>query len=141
MLKKSKNKQQEIFSGTLDSLMPKEHFLRNLDELVDFDFIYEKVAFLYSDKGRSSVDPVIIIKMLLIGYFYGIDSERRLQEEINVNIAYRWFLRIGLNDPVPDHSTFSQLRRRQIASYRFYTYPGKCQQQQARNCGSSGYSD
>lgn len=114
MLKKNKNKQQEIFSGTLDTLMTKEHFLRDLDKLVDFDFIYEKVSFLYSDKGRPSVDPVVIIKMLLIGYFYGIDSERRLQEEVSVNIAYRWFLRIGLNDSIPDHSTFSQLRCRKF---------------------------
>lgn len=115
MLKKDTEKQMKLFSGTLEELMPKEHFLRDLDRLVDFDFIYEKVEGLYSKTGRPSIDPVVLIKMLLIGYLYGIDSERKLEQEIQVNIAYRWFLGIELDERVPDHSTISQLRRRKFA--------------------------
>ncbi len=114
MLKKSESKQMKMSFVTLESLMPQEHFLRDLDRLVDFDFIYDKVADLYSNTGRPSIDPVVMIKMLLIGYIYGIDSERRLEQEITVNIAYRWFLGIDLDERVPDHSTFSQLRRRKF---------------------------
>ena len=114
MLKKDTEKQMKLFSGTLEELMPKEHFLRDLDRLVDFNFIYEKVENLYSDTGRPSVDPVVLIKMLLVGYLYGINSERKLEQEIQVNIAYRWFLGIDLDECVPDHSTISQLRRRKF---------------------------
>ena len=103
-----------MFFGTLEELMPKEHFLRDLDNTVDFNFIYEKVELLYSNTGRPSVDPVVLVKMLLLGYLYGIESERKLEQEIRVNIAYRWFLGIELDEPVPDHSTISQLRRRKF---------------------------
>ncbi|MBQ3139485.1 MAG: transposase [Ruminococcus sp.] len=100
---------------TLEDLMPQEHFLRDLDRCVDFNFIYDKVEALYSNTGRPSVDPVMLIKMMLIGYLYGIESERRLEQEVRVNIAYRWFLGIELDEPVPDHSTISQLRRRKFS--------------------------
>jgi len=97
---------------TIEELMPEKHFLRDLDKYVSFDFIYEKVAHLYSSTGRRSVDPIVLVKMLLIGFLYGIDSERRLVQDIEVNIAYRWFLGIDLDESVPDHSTISQTRRR-----------------------------
>jgi len=114
MLKRAESKQMKMSFVTLEELMPQEHFLRDLDRLVSFDFIYDKVSDLYSSTGRPSVDPVVLIKMLLIGYLYGIDSERRLEQEITVNIAYRWFLGIDLDERVPDHSTISQLRRRKF---------------------------
>ena len=114
MLKRSEPRQMKMTFVTLDELMPETHFLRELDRLVSFDFIYDKVSDLYSSTGRPSVDPVVLIKMLLIGYLYGIDSERRLEQEITVNIAYRWFLGIDLDERVPDHSTISQLRRRKF---------------------------
>ena len=106
--------QQKMLCVTLESLMPQEHFLRRLDSLMDFSFIYQRVESLYSHRGRPSIDPVVVVKMLLLGYLYGIDSERRLEQEVRVNIAYRWFLGIDLDEPVPDHSTFSQLRRRKF---------------------------
>lgn len=114
MLKRSEPRQMKMAFVTLDELMPETHFLRDLDRLVSFDFIYDKVSDLYSSTGRPSVDPVVLIKMLLIGYLYGIDSERRLEQEITVNIAYRWFLGIDLDERVPNHSTISQLRRRKF---------------------------
>ena len=114
MLKRDNGTQQKMFFGTIEDLMPKEHFLRDLDRYVDFGFIYEKVEHLYAATGRPSIDPVVLVKMLLVGYLYGIDSERKLGQEISVNIAYRWFLGLELGDTVPDHSTISQLRRRKF---------------------------
>ena len=114
MLKRSESKQMKMSFVTLEELMPQEHFLRDLDKFIDFDFIYDNVTDLYSNTGRPSIDPVVMIKMLLIGYIYGIDSERKLEQEITVNIAYRWFLGIDFDERVPDHSTISQLRRRKF---------------------------
>ena len=79
---------------------------------MDFSFVYEKVAHMYPHLGRSAVDPIVLMKMLLLGFLYGIDSERKLEKETQVNIAFRWFLGIDLDEPVPDHSTISQTRRR-----------------------------
>ena len=112
MLNRNNFKQNKFVVTTLETLMPEEHFLRDLDKYVDFGFIYEKVSHMYSNVGRKSVDPAVLVKMLLLGFLYGIDSERRLEKEIQVNVAYRWFLGIDLDEPVPDHSTISQTRRR-----------------------------
>jgi transposase len=112
MLNRSYGKQDKLIMTTLEQLMPKEHFLRDLERLVDFSFIYSKVEHTYSSIGRKSVDPVLLIKMLLLGFLYGIDSERKLEKEVQVNIAFRWFLGIDLDESVPDHSTISQTRRR-----------------------------
>jgi transposase len=112
MLNISSGKQDKFVFTTLEMLMPKGHFLRELEQYVDFTFIYDKVAYLYSSMGRKSIDPVVLVKMLLLGFLYGIDSERKLVKEIEVNIAFRWFLGIDLDEPVPDHSTISQTRRR-----------------------------
>lgn len=114
MMDRQHGAQQKMLCVTMESLMPERHFLRDLDRLVDFSFVYDKVEGLYSHTGRRSVDPVVIVKMMLLGYLYGIDSERRLEQEVQVNIAYRWFLGIDLDESVPDHSTFSQLRRRKF---------------------------
>lgn len=106
--------QQKMMCVTMENLMPQGHFLRQLDRFIDFSFIYQRVEHMYSQTGRRSIDPVVIVKMLLLGYLYGINSERRLEKEIEVNIAYRWFLGIDLDEAVPDHSTLSQLRRRKF---------------------------
>ncbi|MDI3299344.1 MAG: IS1182 family transposase [Bacillota bacterium] len=99
----------------LEELVPRDHLLRRIDQAVDFSFIYDKVRHLYSeDNGRPSIDPVVLFKMTLIGYLYGIPSERRLEQEVRLNLAYRWFLGLEIDDPVPDHSTFSQNRRRRF---------------------------
>jgi len=114
MLIKTSSVQNKIVVTTLEALMPQEHFLRDLAKVVDFSFIYEKVEHLYSQFGRPAIDPVQLIKMLLLGFLYGIDSERRIEREIQVNIAYRWFLGLDLDSQVPDHSTISQTRRRKF---------------------------
>ncbi len=98
----------------LDSMIPEDYLLRQIKNCVNFDFIYEKAAPYYSYVGRKSIDPVVLIKMLLIGYLYGIRSERKLEEEVSLNLAYRRFCGIDLMHRVPDHSTFSRNRRRRF---------------------------
>jgi len=112
MLNRTGYKQGKLVVTTLEQLMPKEHFLRDLDSHVDFTFVYDKVSHLYSNLGRKSIDPVVLVKMILLGFLYGIDSERKLEQEVQVNISFRWFLGIDLDEQVPDHSTISQTRRR-----------------------------
>lgn len=98
----------------MEAMIPEDHLLRQIKDCVNFDFIYEKAAPYYSYVGRKSIDPVVLIKMLLIGYLYGIKSERRLKEEVQLNLAYRWFCGLDLMHRVPAHSTFSQNRRRRF---------------------------
>lgn len=112
MLNRNNGMQGKIVVTTLEQLMPQEHFLRDLEKHVDFSFVYDKVSHLYSNLGRKSIDPVVLVKMILLGFLYGIDSERKMEKEVQVNIAFRWFLGIDLDEPVPDHSTISQTRRR-----------------------------
>jgi transposase len=105
----------------IKDLVPQDHLLRKIDETIDFSFIADKCRPLYcEDNGRPCTDPVMLFKMLLVGYLFGIRSERRLIEEIQVNIAYRWFVGLSLTDPVPHHSTFSQNRRRRFQQSEVY---------------------
>ena len=106
--------QMQLLILDLDSMIPENHLLRQIKNSVNFDFIYEKASSFYSHTGRKSIDPVVMIKMLLIGYLYGIKSERRLEEEVSLNLAYRWFCELDLMQKIPDHSTFSQNRRRRF---------------------------
>lgn len=99
-----------FFYGCWHNLVPENHFLRQVDKVVDFSFVREKVAELYSDTGRPSIDPEVLIRILLIGYFYGITSERELMEEIRVNLAFREFIGYDLHEEIPDHSTLSKNR-------------------------------
>ena len=82
--------------------------LRSIDRFVDLSSIRAHLADFYSHTGRPSVDPELLIRMLLVGYSFGIRSERRLCEEVHLNLAYRWFCRLDLADRIPDHSTFSK---------------------------------
>lgn len=98
---------------SLDSLVPPDHLVRKIDAAVDFSFIHPLVEDLYcADNGRPALDPTLMFKALFLGYLFGIRSERQLVREIEVNVAYRWFLRLGLTDKVFDASTLSQNRRR-----------------------------
>lgn len=112
MLTRDGGKQLKMTFLTPEELMPEKHFLRDLEQCVDFRFIYDVVEPLYAKIGQPSIDPVLLVKMLLLGYLYGIPSERKLEQEIRLNIAFRWFLGIDLDEPV--HSTISQLRRRKF---------------------------
>lgn len=111
MLKRKTTNQSELEFVSIETLVPKDHLLRKIDRHIDFSFIYDKVEHLYcKDNGRPPVDPVMLFKMLLVGYLYGVRSERRLEQEIKYNVAYRWFLGLGLTGQVPDHSTISRNR-------------------------------
>jgi transposase len=98
----------------MEELILRDHLLRKIKAAMDFDFIYGDAQEYYSQIGRPSIDTVCLMKMLLVGYLYGIRSERRLEEEITLNMAYRCFCGFDLMDRIPDHSTFSQNRRRRF---------------------------
>ncbi|MCP4091545.1 MAG: transposase, partial [Gammaproteobacteria bacterium] len=99
-----------FYEFCLEDHIPEDHLLRQINQFLDFNQIRDHIQSYYSHTGRPSIDPELMIRMLLVGYCYGIRSERRLCEEIHFNLAYRWFCRLGLEDEVPDHSTFSKNR-------------------------------
>ena len=99
-----------FYEFSLEDHVPAEHLLRSIDRFVDLDGIRCELAPFYSEMGRPSIDPELMIRMLIVGYCLGIRSERRLCEEVHLNLAYRWFCRLGLDGAVPDHSTFSKNR-------------------------------
>ena len=101
---------QLFYSFNLDAHVPADHLLRGIDRCLDLRELRQHLAPFYSHTGRPSIDPELMVRMLLIGYSFGIRSERRLCEEVHLNLAYRWFCRLGLEDVVPDHSTFSKNR-------------------------------
>src|SRR5471030_2732671 len=94
----------------LDDYVPADHVLRAIDRFVDLDGLRRHLAPFYSTTGRPSIDPELMVRMLIVGHCFGIRSERRLCEEVHLNLAYRWFCRLGLDGAVPDHSTFSKNR-------------------------------
>ncbi len=113
--------QQELELVSVEALVPERHLLRKVDQTVDFSFIRDRVKHLYcEDNGRPALDPVVLFKLLLLGYLYGVRSERQLMREVEVNVAYRWFLGLRLRDKVPDASTLSQNRRRRFAESTIY---------------------
>jgi transposase len=99
-----------FYSFNLEQYVPPDHLLRGIDRFLDLGDLRQHLAPFYSHTGRPSVDPELMMRMLLVGYCFGIRSERRLCEEVHLNLAYRWFCRLGLEDAVPDHSTFSKNR-------------------------------
>lgn len=106
-----KSKEEKLFYYLRpEDLIPQDHILRLIDQHVDFSFIRAKVEHLYSHTGRPSVDPEVMMRMLVVGYLFGISSERRLCDEVQMHVGYRWFVGLSLQDRVPDHSTFSKNR-------------------------------
>src|ERR1700732_4710765 len=99
-----------FYEFSLERHVPADHLLRSIDRFVDLSSIREYLRPFYSETGRPSIDPELMIRMLIVGYCVGIRSERRLCEEVHLNLAYRWFCRLGLDGEVPDHSTFSKNR-------------------------------
>src|SRR5271169_4882975 len=103
--------QEVLFYGfSLERHVPDRHILRKIDRFVDLSGVRAYLEPYYSDVGRPSIDPELMIRMLIVGYCFGIRSERRLCEEVHLNLAYRWFCRLGIEDAVPEHSTFSKNR-------------------------------
>jgi len=94
----------------LEDQLPENHLLRLIDRPVSFDFVREKLRDSYSDTGRPSIDPELLLRILLIGYLYGVTSERKLVEELRMHLAWRWFTGLGFDQQIPHHSTFSKNR-------------------------------
>jgi transposase len=99
-----------FYEFSLERHVPIDHLLRSIDRFVELGELRRELAAYYSTMGRPSIDPELMIRMLIVGYCFGIRSERRLCEEVHLNLAYRWFCRLGLDGCVPDHSTFSKNR-------------------------------
>src|SRR6478736_3084297 len=99
-----------FYEFSIERHVPTDHLVRAIDRFVDLSGIRAHLRPFYSDMGRPSIDPELMMRMLIVGYCFGIRSERRLCDEVHFNLAYRWFCRLGLNGGVPDHSTFSENR-------------------------------
>src|ERR1700734_345983 len=99
-----------FYKFSLDRHVPADHLLRQIDAVLDLGTIRRALAPYYAVGGRPSIDPELMMRMLIVGYCFGVRSERRLCEEVHLNLAYRWFCRLGLEGDVPDHSTFSKNR-------------------------------
>ena len=116
MLSRNQTEAPKVQIVCLEDLVPEDHLLRKVDKFVDFSFIYDLVEEKYSpDNGRPSVDPVTLIKIPLIQYLFGIKSMRQTIKEIEVNVAYRWFLGLDFYDPVPHFTTFGKNYSRRFA--------------------------
>jgi len=101
---------QFFYEFDLDAVVPADHLVRQIDMVLDLSWVHKELAPYYSSTGRPSIDPVLMIRMLIVGYAFAIRSERRLCSEVQVNLAYRWFCRLGIEDKIPDHSVFSRAR-------------------------------
>jgi transposase len=101
---------QFFYEFNLDEVVPPDHLVRRIDAVLDLGWVHKELAPYYSDTGRPSIDPVLMIRMLIVGYVFAIRSERRICAEVQVNLAYRWFCRLGIEDKIPDHSVFSRAR-------------------------------
>ena len=111
MMGSQDDRQDRLFYNfRLEDHVPEDHLLRRIDAFLDLSGLREHLAPYYSHTGRPSIDPELLIRMLIVGYCYGIRSERQLCEEVRLNLAYRWFCRLSIEDAVPDHSTFSKTR-------------------------------
>jgi len=104
----------------LEDQIPEKHLLRLIDRYVDLSFVRERLKGFYSPMGRPSIDPEVLLRLLVVGYLYGITSERRLVEEVRMHLAYRWFTRLGFEQEIPDHSTFSQNRHGRFRQSRVF---------------------
>jgi transposase len=104
--------QRIYYNINLDCLVPEDHLLKRLERLISFDFVRDITRDYYSHTGKPSIDPVVLVKMLLVGYLFDIRSERKLVEEISLNLAYRWYIGYDLDEEVPNHSVFSKARVR-----------------------------
>lgn len=107
MTKRYNYKDNGFILSTIDDLVPDNHLVRKIESSIDWNFIYPLVEDLYSKQGRKSIDPVVLFKMIFIDKLFGINSMRKTCEEIEVNLAYRWFLGLSIYDDVPNYSTWS----------------------------------
>jgi transposase len=101
---------QFFYAFDLDKVVPPDHLVRQIDAVLDLNWVHKELAPYYSHTGRPSIDPVLMIRMLIVGYVFAIRSERRICAEVQVNLGYRWFCKLGIEDSIPDHSVFCRAR-------------------------------
>jgi transposase len=101
---------QFLYAFDLDKVVSADHLVRQIDAVLDLSWVHGELRPYYSHTGRPSIDPVLMIRMLLVGYVFALRSERRLCSEVQVNLAYRWFCKLSVEDKIPDHSVFSRAR-------------------------------
>jgi transposase len=101
---------QFFYAFDLDKIVPPDHLVRQIDAILDLSWVHKELAPYYSQTGRPSIDPVLMIRMLIVGYVFAIRSERRICAEAQVNLAYRWFCKLSIEDKIPDHSVFCRAR-------------------------------
>src|SRR5271165_2998061 len=114
MGRRNQSQGQLFYEFRLDDAVPDDHLVRKISALLDLSWVYSELAPYYSEIGRPSIDPVLMIRMLIIGYVFAIRSERQICREVQVNLAYRWFCELGLEDAIPDHSAFSRARNKRF---------------------------
>ena len=110
MGRRSRGQERLFYEFHLDEAVPDDHLVRKVAAVLDLSWVHAELAPYYPDIGRPSIDPELMIRMLIVGYVFAIRSERQLCREVQVNLAYRWFCELGLEDPIPDHSAFSRAR-------------------------------
>src|ERR1700674_447887 len=106
----NRDQRQLFYEFRLEEVVPQDHLVRKIGAVLDLSWVHGELAPYYSRLGRPSIDAGLMIRMLIVGYVFAIRSERQICREVQVNLAYRWFCNLGLEDPIPDHSAFSRAR-------------------------------
>lgn len=123
MMGRRENGQGQFFySFDLDEVVPSDHLVRQIDGLLDLGWVHKELAPYYSHTGRPSIDPALMIRMLILGYVFAIRSERALCREVQVNLAYRWFCGLGIEDRIPDHSAFTRARNERFRDHDVFRH-------------------
>src|SRR6266478_5978150 len=117
----------------LEDQVPETHLLRLIEKHISFAFVRQQLKDRYSEMGRPSIDPELLLRILLIGYLYGITSERKLVEELRMHLAWRWFTGLGVDQEIPHHSTFSKNRHGRFQESKLFV---ELFEQIVRQCGS-----
>src|SRR5947209_2202435 len=110
MARLNPDQEQLFYSFSLDEVIPDDHLVRKIAAVLDLSWVHSELAPFYPKMGRPSIDPELMIRMLVIGYVFAIRSERAICREVQVNLAYRWFCGLSIEDKIPDHSAFSRAR-------------------------------
>src|SRR2546430_4175190 len=146
MMSRLKSEQAQLFyQFQLDDAVPEDHLVRKIDTALDLSWLRSELAPHYSSMGRPSIDPELMIRMLVVGYVFAIRSERLICREVQVNLAYRWFCKLGIEDAIPDHSAFSRARNEEVGLSRLngratVTQPSSCRCSIATRASARQYS-
>src|SRR5215470_7373355 len=122
MGRQDRDQGQLFYCFNLEEVVPEDHQVRRIAEVLDLSWVHGRLAPHYSPLGRPSIDPVLMMRMLIIGYVFAIRSERALCREVQVNLAYRWFCGLGIEDKISDHSVFSRARNERFRDHDIFRH-------------------